>query len=59
MGTNTHREDWKTYTSDGERVGVSYRPPSDTHGMNTTVTVDDRHPKRQSKTSTFGGGENG
>jgi|AntAceMinimDraft_17_1070374.scaffolds.fasta_scaffold16928_4 hypothetical protein len=44
---------WKTYSSEGERVGVSYQPPPDTHSQTVTVVVDDRHLQR--RTTTIGG----
>ena len=59
MDTNIHENIWKTYMSEGERVEISYRLPSDTHVKKTTVVVNDRHSKRRDRTSTFGGGENG
>lgn len=34
------REEWATYTDEGERVEVVYQPPSDIHAVQYSLMVD-------------------
>lgn len=35
------REEWVTFTSEGERVDIVYRPPSDTRVIRYSLKVND------------------